>query len=444
MKRERSYVGHHLFVTILVALIVAPLAVLVIAGCAATSIPKCPLSQASKSTPSPFSESHSAPMSDSSSLRAGVPFIQGVDASFLQEIEEHGGTYYENGIPKDALRIFKNHGVNYVRLRIWHTPTSGYNDLAHTLTMARRVKSLDLGLLIDVHYSDTWADPGHQTKPAAWAGLTFYGLEEAMHDYTSEVITALKHQNTLPDIVQIGNEITSGILWDDGRVGGTYDANWPRFAALLKAAINGVKDALRSDQHGPHTSEYSQRGAGALPTDDRVAIMLHVDAGGNNATCRWFLDNVIDQKVSFELIGLSYYPWWHGSLRDLENNVNDLAKRYGKQIVVVETAYPWTLEWHDSTANLVGEKNQLLRDFAATVEGQRDFLTKEKGIIKNIPCSRGVGMFYWAPEYISVPGVESVWENVTLFDFQGRALSSLDAFADSGASPSLPVRVKQK
>jgi arabinogalactan endo-1,4-beta-galactosidase len=373
-----------------------------------------------------------------------------VDASFLQQIEEHGGTYCENGLPKDALQIFKNHGVNFVRLRIWHTPASGYDDLAHTLAMAKRVKSLGLGLLVDVHYSDAWADPGHQTKPAAWASLTFDRLKKAVHDYTSEVITALKHQNTLPDIVQVGNEITSGFLWDDGRVGGAYDANWPRFAALLRAAMGGVEDALSGDQHGFRARESSRRGAGvgAFPTDDHIAIMLHVDAGGNNATCRWFFDNVLSQKVPFDLIGLSYYPWWHGSLRDFEDNLNDLAKRYGKKIVVVETAYPWTLDWQDGTANLVGEKNQLLPDFPATVEGQREFLMKEKSIIENMPCSRGAGMFYWAPEYISVPGVESVWENVTLFDFRGRALSSLAAFADSGASPSLPVRgkagVKQK
>ncbi|MCX5800832.1 MAG: arabinogalactan endo-1,4-beta-galactosidase [Candidatus Eisenbacteria bacterium] len=348
-----------------------------------------------------------------------------MDASFLQQIEEHGGKYYENGVPKDALQIFRDHGINYVRLRVWNRPSSGYNDLAHTLAMARRVKSLGMGLLIDFHYSDTWADPGHQTKPAAWAGLPFNELEKAVHDYTCEVVTALGNQNTLPEIVQIGNEITSGILWNDGRVGKGYEDNWPRFAALLKAAAGGVKDALRAETTGT-----SVPSAGA-----HTAVMLHIDAGGNNATCRWFFDKVMEQEVPFDLIGLSYYPWWHGSLTDLQDNVNDLASRYRRRIVVVETAYPWTLGWYDGTHNLVGREEQLLPDYPATVEGQREFLKREKGVIESIPYSRGAGMFYWAPEYISVPGLESAWENVTLFDFQGRALSSLDALSEDFARP---------
>ena len=126
----------------------------------------------------------------------------------------------------DALQIFKNHGINYIRLRIWNAPFIGYNNLAKTLVMAKRVKALQMGLLIDFHYSDTWADPGKQTKPAAWAGLPPDQLEQAVHDFTRDVISALKNQGTLPEMVQIGNEITSGMLWDDGKVGGANDANW--------------------------------------------------------------------------------------------------------------------------------------------------------------------------------------------------------------------------
>ena len=452
MNRKHSSVGH---VTSLVIYTIVIL-ILLTESCAALRAPERPLSSvveragslasshssmsSLKSRPAPSIRSDCGVVADSlSRFATTIRFVKGVDGSFLQEIEEHGGTYYDNGVAQDALQIFKNHGINYVRLRVWHTPSSGYNDLAHTLTMARRVKSLGLGLLIDLHYSDTWADPGRQTKPAAWAKLSSKQLEKAVHDYTNDVVTALRNQNTLPEVIQIGNEITSGILWNTGRVGGAHEDNWPCFAALLKAAINGVGDALRAD-----TSVTSATHAETILAGDRIAIMLHVDAGGDNAICRWFFDNVFAQKIPFDLIGLSYYPWWHGNLKDLQHNLNDIALRYGKQIVVVETAYPWTLDWCDKMDNLVGEKSQLVSDFPATVEGQRDFLEREKSIIENTSCARGIGMFYWAPEYISVPGLDSAWENVTLFDFHGGALSSLNAFADYDTSLSTPITGTQE
>jgi len=308
----------------------------------------------------------------------------------------------------DALQIFKNHGINYIRLRIWNAPFIGYNNLAKTLVMAKRVKALQMGLLIDFHYSDTWADPGKQTKPAAWAGLPPDQLEQAVHDFTRDVISAPKNQGTLPEMVQIGNEITSGMLWDDGKVGGANDANWPRFAALLNAGIAGVQDSL----------------SGA----EKVQILLHVDQGANNQTCRWFFDHIQAQNVPYDLIGLSYYPWWHGSVADFEANLKDLAERYKKPVVVAETGYPWSLENNDSTGNLVTPATQLLPEFPATVAGQRSFLLAEKKILQSVPGGKGLGMFYWAADDITTPRFGSVWENVATFDFKGNVLDSLDVF----------------
>lgn len=370
---------------------------LLIAGTlAACSVP----TQPPTSTPSETSSPTTVP--------TPRPFINGVDASYMQQIEDAGGKYYDNGAAKDGLQIFKDHGVNTIRLRLWVNPDIGYNNLEHTLEMARRVKELGLGLMIDFHYSDSWADPAKQYKPAAWASLHGVELQEMVHDYTLQVISALKQQGTLPDTVQIGNEITPGMLWEDGRVGGDQEGNWPQFAALLKAGIQGVKDALEPGE--------------------KVGIVLHVDQGGSNSTCRWFFDHMVEQQVPFDFIGLSYYPWWHGSLADLENNLNDLAVRYHKPILVVETGYPWTLENNDSMGNLVGPTTALLPGFPASVEGQRDFLLAEMKILKNVPEGLGQGLFYWAADDITSPGLGSVFENAALFDFQGNTLKSLNVF----------------
>jgi arabinogalactan endo-1,4-beta-galactosidase len=332
----------------------------------------------------------------------GQGFIWGADVSFLDEIEDSGGVYTENGVAGDALEILKDNGIDYVRLRLWHTPQDRYCDLERTLAMAERLGKLGLGFLLDLHYSDTWADPGRQTKPAAWADLAFEDLRDSLYDYTRQVIAELAGQNTLPDMVQIGNEITCGMLWDDGRLCGPFDTaeQWGKLSQLLKAAISGVDDGLG--------------------VDDSVGIVIHVDCGGDSARCRWFFDHLARQGVDFDVIGLSYYPWWHGTLDDLRANLGMLAGRYGKDIIVVETAYPWTLGWFDDTHNMVGLREQLLAGYPASVAGQRRFLADLASVISQTPGGRGRGLFYWAPEYISVPKLGSPWENMTLFDFSGR------------------------
>lgn len=375
----------------------------ILAGCTPATSIISPTPPMSTSTPTPL------PPPTPTSTPTQVPFIHGVDASYLQQIEEAGGQYYQAGVAKDALEIFKAHGINYIRLRLWVAPIIGYNDLNHTLAIAKRVKALGMGLLIDFHYSDTWADPSKQYKPTAWANLHGEELQAAVHDYTQQVIAALKRQNTLPDMVQIGNEITPGMLWDDGRVGGANDDNWPQFAALLKAGINGLQAALAEGEH--------------------VAIVLHIDAGGNNATGRWFFDHIVEQQVPFDYIGLSYYPWWHGTFTDLETNLNDLAVRYQKPLLIVETAYPWSLENNDNVGNLVGPQTELLPEFEASVDGQRRFLLTEIDILKRVPNSLGQGLFYWAADNITSPRFGSVFENAATFDFEGNVLESLQVFA---------------
>ena len=240
----------------------------------------------------------------------------GADISFLPELEARGMKFSDKGVTKDAIEIIKDHGINYVRLRIFHDPAqdSGYSpkkgfcNLDYTKQMAKRVKAAGLKLLLDFHYSDYWADPGKQYKPAAWKGLSFEELKKALYDYTKLVMEELKAQGTLPDMVQVGNEINHGIVWPDGNV-----SNMDQLAQLLCAGTAAVK-----------------------AVEPKTQMMLHVALGGQNNETVFFIDNMLARGVHFDVIGQSYYPKWHGTLADLENNLNDLIRRYNKDVIVVE------------------------------------------------------------------------------------------------------------
>ncbi len=340
---------------------------------------------------------------------AEVPW-RGADISFLPQVEDGGGVYTDDGQPGDLFDILADNGVNLIRLRLWHTPTGGWCDLPHTLDLAQRAHAAGQALLLDLHYSDTWADPGHQSKPAAWAALPFAALVDSVRAYTHDVVAALIAQGTPPALIQPGNEITPGMLWDDGRVGGVYNTpeQWSQLAQLVEAAVEGVETAFAPDPRPP--------------------IMIHSDRGGDNGGCRWFFGTLLGQGVDFDVIGLSYYPWWHGTLDDLEANADDLAARYDKDVMVVETAYPWTLDWYDDVHNNIGLPEQLHEGFPATSGGQRAFLDTVFGIVDGIPDGRGLGAVYWAPEWISSPGFGSSWENLALFDFTGETMPGLGAF----------------
>lgn len=240
----------------------------------------------------------------------------GADISFLPELEARGMKFSDNGVPKDAIQILKDHGFNYVRLRIFndpardsgYSPKQGFCDLAHTKQMAKRVKDAGMKLLLDFHYSDYWADPGKQYKPAAWRNLSFEELKKAMYDYTKDVIQQLKDQGTTPDMVQVGNEINHGMIWPEGNV-----ANIDQLAQLINAGTAAVKSV-----------------------DPSITMLLHMALGGQNDESVFFIDNMLARNVYFDVIGLSYYPKWHGTLDDLRDNMNDLLRRYNKDIIVVE------------------------------------------------------------------------------------------------------------
>jgi arabinogalactan endo-1,4-beta-galactosidase len=342
------------------------------------------------------------------------PFVIGMDVSFMDEIESHGGYYYEsNGERQDLLTLLKNNGTNAIRLRIWNEPDGGFCNLDRTIEIAKRLKQHNLQFLLDFHYSDGWADPANQWKPKAWAELSYEELLQAVRTYTSFVLEALKEQAVLPNMVQVGNEITPGMLWDDGRVDGDYntDKQWQQFAGLVKAGIEGVKSV-----------------------DSSISIMIHIDRGGDEKASRVFYDRFQQLNVEFDVIGLSYYPWWHGPLEALRSNLHHLAVRYGKPIYVVESAYPWTLEQLAGGEWIVNKEEQLLPDFPATPEGQQQYFEQLLSIIRDVPNGLGEGFYYWEPAWIPMKSEWSVghpnnWGNLTLFDFNGQKLQSFLAFA---------------
>ena len=338
--------------------------------------------------------------------------ILGSDISSLKKSEDLGGIYKEvDGTPADALQILKNHGLNYARLRVWLDPADGYHNKEKILEMAQRLKSLDIKLLVDFHYSDNWADPGKQFKPKEWEDYNFEQLKQALYDHTFDICSSLVAQGTPPDMVQVGNEINSGMLWPDGH---TWDPpQWDNLAQLLIAGYDAVKAC------SPET-----------------LVMLHIAEGGDNELARWWFDNITKRDVSFDVIGISYYPYWHGSLAELQGNLNDITERYDKDVIVVETAYAFTNQDNDNYSNIVDDK---LADpnYPLTPEGQRTFLRDVMAVVRGVDNGRGLGIFYWDATWTAVkgngwdntnPAFGNAWENQALFDFDGKVLPALDEY----------------
>ena len=356
-------------------------------------------------------------------------FIMGADVSMLRQIEISGGKYYVNGVEKDCLRILRDHGVNWIRLRVWNDPTDehgqglggGNNDLARTVEMAARAKAMGFKFLLDFHYSDWWADPGKQNKPKAWEGLGAEELKQAVYDYTAEVIQRLAGAGAMPDMVQIGNEVNGGMIWPDGktwRQGSEQIGGHDGFVGLLKQGIQAVRD------HDPNHDKPKKK----------ARIIIHLADGGDNELYRRVFDTLTERNVDFDIIGLSYYSYWHGTLNQLKNNMDDVSKRYHKDVVIAETAYAFTLENSGGLANIFGEKDQAIGGYKATVQGQATAIRDVMAAVAQVPDGRGLGIFYWEPAWIPVKGAGwktgegNNWDNQAMFDAEGHALPSVNVF----------------
>lgn len=365
-----------------------------------------------------------------------MKFLKGVDISSLQEVESLGGKFYDEGVEKDAFDIFQSYGVNAVRLRLWNNPYTedgkpfgaGTNDLPVTIELAGRAKQRGMEVLLDFHYSDFWADPGKQRIPRAWKGMNLEQLEDAVYRYTKETLEEMKRQNAFPTMVQVGNEVTGGILWPYGKV-----PDYDNLARLLNAGIRGVR-----------------------AVDDKMPVMIHLDNGGNNALYREWFDHFMEKGEDFQIIGLSYYPFWHGTMDDLSNNMNDIAVRYGKELVLAEVSMGFTTQDYASYEKLAPHERKGMAtkpevvekiEYPMTKDGQKAFLEDLFARLKQVPESKAKGFFYWEAAWIPVAGSgwasdEAIaymeetgpggneWANQALFDYDGNALPALCAIRD--------------
>jgi arabinogalactan endo-1,4-beta-galactosidase len=342
------------------------------------------------------------------------PFTAAADFSLLSFFENSGIHYKDGGQVRDGLSILKNHAFTCVRLRLFTSsaaqaqadPYNYTNNLTYTVPLAVRVKNAGLQLMIDFHYSDTWADPGHQAIPSAWTNLTFPQLVQQMHDYNSNSIASFIAAGVTPDFVQVGNEITGGMLWPYGEVGGSFNTSnqWFQLGQLMNSAIQGIKEASGAQ----------------MPK-----IVVHIDRGGDWGTTQWFFDNLLTQGVPFDIIGESYYPFWHGPLSALSNCLTNAAKRYSKPVFVAETAFPWTNSfWTNNT--IVG--------FTPSPTGQVQYAVALAQIVKSVPSRMGAGVFYWGSEYQKVNGVnEAGFNTASFFDAGGNFLPGGNTFGQMAA-----------
>ena len=314
-----------------------------------------------------------------------LAFAKGADVSWLPQMEATGYRFYDtDGKEKDCLQLLKERGMNTIRLRVFVNPSqdkaSGHCSKEETVAMALRAQKAKMRIMIDFHYSDTWADPAKQAKPAAWANLSFDALQNKVYEHTFDVLTALKKAGVTPEWVQVGNEIPGGMLWPDGSTN-----NWAQLAQLLNKGYEATK-----------------------AVNAKIKVIVHVDEGNNNEKFRWFFDKATEHQVKYDVIGLSYYPFWikkdySETIADLQNNLNDMASRYQKEVMVVEVG---------------GVDEQ--------VQNTKELLDATIKAVRAVPDHKGLGVLYWEPQ-----GAKS-WSGYGLSAWQqdGKPSPALDAFKE--------------
>ncbi|HXA57372.1 MAG TPA: glycosyl hydrolase 53 family protein [Candidatus Acidoferrum sp.] len=309
-------------------------------------------------------------------------FLLGADVTALDAAGRAGRaplTYQEDGRPNDEVTILMRHGWNAFRIRVFVAPVRNApnNTLENAIPLAKQIKAAGAAFLLDIHFSDTWADPGHQEIPVAWRGMDIDALANQWEQYAHDTVKAFKDAGAMPDMVQVGNEITRGVAWPIAEIqapGSNTSAGpqpyndaeqWDHLIGLLKAGIRGVK-------------------SGAGNTPPRIAI--HIDKGGRWDTTKWFFDHITAAHVQYDIIAQSFYPiWGHGTLDDLWTNMNNCAKRYHKDFLVAETGY--------GPSHVLNNDDMI---WPITPEGRLQFMVDLVNTVKKAP--RGIGVMYWAPE----------------------------------------------
>lgn len=307
-----------------------------------------------------------------------VLFAKGADVSWLTEMEANNISFtnFQNQ-PQECISLLKGIGMNAIRLRVWVSPADGYNGLADVLEKALRAKNFGMHILIDFHYSNTWADPGHQQKPITWNGIPFTQLLDSVYTHTQKVLTALKQQGITPKWVQVGNETNDGLLWEDGKA----SANMANYAKIIKKGYDAVK-----------------------AVDNHIKVIVHLSNGFDNELFRWNFDGLKNNGASWDVIGMSLYPTssnWQALNQQCLDNMNDMVTRYNSEVMITEVGMSWT-------------------DSAACKQFLSDIISKTKQVNQH----RGLGVFYWEPE------AHNNWKGYMLgaFNSQGKPTMALTAF----------------
>ena len=341
-------------------------------------------------------------------------FVMGGDLSYTNQVQDYGGVFKDSTKVKDPFVLCKDRGMNLVRVRLWHNPTwiaplnngKMYSDLVDVAKTIKRAKDAGMTVNLDLHYSDTWADPSKQDVPKAWAGLPLSTLKDSVYNYTLSVLNYLKARNLTPEMIQVGNETNGGMCLPMGKIANN---DYTAFATLLKSGIKAVRDFSATSTIKPQ-------------------IILHV-AQLQNAD--WWADGVINKGgvTDFDVLGLSHYYQWStvNVMADIGTTIKNLKTKYGKKVMIVETAYSWTNGNADSYNNIMSDPAKTPQ-YPLTSEGQLNYL---KDLTQQIITNGGSGIMYWEPTWITSSlkdlwGTGSSWDNNTLFDASGNALQGLD------------------
>ncbi|MDZ7660115.1 glycoside hydrolase family 53 protein [Fodinibius sp.] len=352
-------------------------------------------------------------------------FVMGADLSYVNQILDHGGTYRDSSEVENPYKLFSEYGTDVARFRLWHDPewtatvyegenNPMYNDLADVTEAISRAKEHGMAINLDIHYSDTWADPSQQKIPEAWRNITSLdALKDAVYNYTRETLEHLDEQGLMPEYVQIGNETNCGLMYSNApqnfpRLNVCDGNNWANAGELINSGIEAVRDV-------------------ASNSDVDTKIILHIAQPENVS---WWFDNMTTtgNVTDFDIIGFSYYtPWSKVPLEQISDHVSDFSDAFDKEVMVVEAAYPWTMDYADDYNNKFGQ-DALVSGYPATKEGQRDFMID---LTKEIMDGGGTGLMYWEPAWITSNmktqwGTGSAWENNTFFDFEGNVHSGIE------------------
>lgn len=312
------------------------------------------------------------------SAEAAATFAKGADVGWLSEMEYYNWSFYnDNGVKQDLLQILKDHGMDSIRLRVWVNPSINFSNKADVVKQAVRAKNMGFRIMIDFHYSDTWADPGNQKKPATWTSKNFTALKTAVYDHTYDVMNTLKASGVTPEWVQVGNETNNGMLWEDGKA----SVSMSNFAALINSGYSAVKAVSSSSK-----------------------VIVHLSNGYDNALFRWMFDGLKANGANYDVIGMSLYPTtsnWSTLNAQTLTNMNDMVARYGKEVIISEVGM----------------------DVSAPTTAKA-FLTDIISKTKSVSGGKGLGVFYWEPESYGT------WYAYTkgAFDSSGKPTVALDAF----------------